>query len=69
MGIREDPSLWAGKKGRTLTTALFTGHRPFGVVLTVTEVRHGVVRARTIALQPNSVCVPRQSAALTACSA
>lgn len=32
------------RKAGLLPAALFTGHRPFGVVLTVTEVRHEVVK-------------------------
>lgn len=37
-------SLVGQKKVRILPAALFTGHRPFWVVLTVTEVRHEVVK-------------------------
>lgn len=33
-----------GRKAGPLPTALLAGHRPFGVVLTVTEVRHEVVK-------------------------
>ena len=32
------------RRAGILPTALFTGHRPFWVVLTVTEVRHEVVK-------------------------
>lgn len=32
------------RRAGILPTALFTGHRPFWVVLTVTEVRHEVIK-------------------------
>lgn len=36
-------STWGGREGLS-PAALFTGHRPFWVVLTVAEVRHEVVK-------------------------
>lgn len=37
-------SMWGRRREQISPTALFTGHRPFRVVLTVAEVRHEVVK-------------------------
>lgn len=36
--------MWGRKREGLSPAALFTGHRPFWVVLTVAEVRHEVVK-------------------------
>lgn len=41
---RRPSSVWGRKMEGISPTALFTGHRPLGVVLTVAEVRHEVVK-------------------------
>lgn len=43
-GIKGNAFIYVGRRERISPAALFTGHRPFGVVLTVTEVRHEVVK-------------------------
>lgn len=44
-----------GQRGRLSPAALFTGHRPFWVVLTVTEVRHEVVKPNNSTTAKHSV--------------
>lgn len=43
-GISGNALIHVGRRGRISPAALFTGHRPFWVVLTVTEVRHEVIK-------------------------
>lgn len=44
LGYKGEAFIYVGRRERISPAALFTGHRPFGVVLTVTEVRHEVVK-------------------------
>ena len=41
-------SVWGRGREVISPAALFTGHRPFGVVLTVAEVRHEVDRKSVV---------------------